>query len=411
MKIFLYLIFISLALSSCEPNLNTKTTEIDTWSINTTSWTISEQTNSWNLINDNQNNMNNSYQTSKLENWDIVAIMTTTNWTIKIKLFPKDVPNTVNNFVWLAKKWYYNWLIFHRVINNFMIQWWDPEWTWMWWESIYWPKFEDEFSSKLSNISYSISMANSWPNTNGSQFFINQKDNTYLDNKHSVFWQVYEWIDNVDKIAKTKTWANDKPEKDIKIISLEIKKYDNWNLLNYDVKLEDLIKVYKDNIEKKKNEEKLILEKKKEENKNRVIKKGDLISVNYTWKFSDWKVFDTSLKEWRTPLEFTVWDWNMIKWFDSWVVWMKIWEKKTLTLKPVDAYWEYDDTKIQEVPKKDLKSFTDAWIKLEKWVELPTQMWKLKIKEVKKDSVVIDLNSEMAWKTLIFDIEIVDFKN
>ena len=100
----------------------------------------------------------------------------------------------------------------------------------------------------------------------------------------------------------------------------------------------------------------------------------------------------------------------MIKWFDAWVVWMKIWEKKTLTLAPEDAYWEYDDKNVQELPKDQLKSFEDAWIKLEVWAELPTQMWIFKIKELKEDVVIVDVNHSLAWKTLVFDIEIMDIK-
>lgn len=403
MKIFIYLMFLTVLLSSCT---NDTTKLSGTW-ITNSGETTSTENSTWTLIdNINNKNMDNSYQTSKLENWDLVAIMTTTNWTIKIKLFPKDVPSVVNNFIWLAKKWYYNGIIFHRVINNFMIQGGDPTWTGMWWESIYWAKFDDEFSPKLSNIRGSISMANAWPNTNGSQFFINQKDNINLDydkepltSQHAVFWQVYEWMDNVDKIAKAKTWANDKPEKDIKIISIEIKKYENWSLVNYDIKVEDLIAQYKADKEKK-----------KEEKKGRIIKVWDKISVNYTWKFPDWKVFDTSLKEGRTPIEFEVWAGTMIPWFDKAVIGMKIWGKKNITLEPKDAYWDYDAKKVQEVKKSDLKSFVDAWVKLEVWGSLPTQYWNFKIKEVKKDSIILDVNSEMAWKTLVFDLEIVDIK-
>ncbi len=89
---------------------------------------------------------------------------------------------------------------------------------------------------------------------------------------------------------------------------------------------------------------------------------------------------------------------------------MKIWDKKNLVLEPKDAYWEYDETKTQDIPKENLKSFVDAWIKLEAWVELPTQMWVFKIISVDDVNVVIDANHQMAWKTLIFDIELIDIK-
>lgn len=351
--------------------------------------------------------MKKTYQTELPKEWDLVAIMKTTNWTFKIRLFQNDVPTVVNNFIWLASQWYYDWIIFHRVINNFMIQWWDPTWTWMWWKSIYWEKFDDEFSDKLSNIRWSISMANAWPNTNWSQFFINQVNNENLDfdkepftSKHAVFWQVYEWIENIDKIAKTKTWENNKPEKDIKIISVEIKQMWSWSLVDYEVNEEELVNQYNK-----------IVEEKKEAQKNRVVKKWDIISVNYTWKLEDWTVFDSSLNPWRTPLEFEVLAWQMIPWFDNWVVWMKIWEKKTLEIEAKDAYWEYDDANEQEVNLWDLQSFIDAWIKIEKWAVLQTMQWSFKVKNVDWEKVTIDTNHELAWKNLIFEIEMVDFKN
>lgn len=97
-----------------------------------------------------------------------------------------------------------------------------------------------------------------------------------------------------------------------------------------------------------------------------IVKNWDKIKVDYVWKLEDWTVFDSSIESeakkapdfkadsWRKfePLEFSVWAWQMIKWFDAWVVWMKVWEKKTITIKPADAYWEA--TISQDVPKKYL---------------------------------------------------------
>lgn len=351
-----------------------------------------------NLTTNNDTNMTN-IQTKALENWDVVAIMKTTNGTMTIKLFTDLVPVTTTNFIWLAKKGYYNNVTFHRVINNFMIQWWDPTATGMWWESIFWKEFEDEFSKELSNIPYSISMANAWANTNWSQFFINQVDNSrWLDNKHSVFWQVVEWIENVDKIAKVKTDSSDKPEKEVKIVSLEIKEYNNGTFKDITFDLDAKLKEIEAN--------KLV---KKEAMKNKVVEAWDTVDVHYTGTFENWEKFDSSLDRW-TPISFTVWAGKMIKWFDAWVVWMKIGDKKTLKLAPKDAYWEYDKNNTQVVPKTQLKSFTDAWIKLEVWAELPTQMWNLKILAVDDKNVTIDGNSPMAGKTLNFDIELVDVK-
>ena len=187
-------------------------------------------------------------QTAPLQEGDLVATMKTTNGTLKIKLFNKIVPNTVNNFAGLAQDEYYDGIIFHRVINNFMIQGGDPTGTWRWGESIYGEKFNDEFSDDLTNIKYSLSMANSGQNTNGSQFFINQNVNSHLDNMHSVFGQVIEGMDNVDKMAKAKTKGQDKPVKEIKIIKLTIEKFNGKSLEKFDLNKEEAIKSYTDSV-------------------------------------------------------------------------------------------------------------------------------------------------------------------
>lgn len=340
-----------------------------------------------------------SYQLAPLKDNDLVAVLTTSNWTIKVKLFSDDTPLTVTNFIWLAKKWYYNWIIFHRVIKNFMIQGWDPLWNWTWWESIYWKEFEDEFSDKLTNLTWSISMANSWKNTNWSQFFINQVDNSYLNWKHTVFGQVVEWMDNVNNIASVKVDENDKPVKEVKIIKVEIKKYSSWSLKDIDFNLEDELK----KIEEQK-------QTKLEANKNREVKDWDKIKVNYTLKLEDWTEFDSSYKRWE-PIEFEVWKWLMIKWFDTWVVGMKIWDKKTLKLTPAEAYWEYDKKNIQEVDRSQLKQLEDQWFEVKVWAKVPTSYWEFPITKVTSDKVTIDFNSPLAWKNLTFEVEMVSFSN
>lgn len=345
-------------------------------------------------------NSNNDYQLAWLTDWDLVATLTTTNWKIKIKLFPEDAPKTVTNFVWLAKTWYYSWTTFHRVIDWFMIQWWDPEGTWMWWESIYGWEFEDEFSDKLSNLTWALSMANAWANTNWSQFFINQVSNTSLDWRHTVFGQVVEWMDNVDKIAWVKVDENDKPEKDVKLISVEINKYESWSLVNYDFNLED--EINKINAEK---------EAKLEADKNREVKAWDQIKVNYILTLADtWEEFDNSYTRWQ-PLEFEVWAWTMIKWFDEWVRWMKIWEKKTLNISAADAYGEYSEANIQEVPRDQLKQLEDNWFEIKTWNKIPTPYGEFPILEVTDENVKVDLNPQLAWKDLVFEVEVVEFVN
>lgn len=172
-------------------------------------------------INNNKNMIFD--QLAKPEKWDTIAIFDTSMWEIKVKLFPNKTPKTVENFIKLAEKWYYNWTIFHRVIKDFMIQWWDPDWTWRWWDSIWGWTFKDEFDDDLKNIKWALSMANRWPNTNGSQFFIVQAETTpWLDWMHTVFGQTYEWMDIVDKIADVKKDAFDKPLDDVVVKSIKI---------------------------------------------------------------------------------------------------------------------------------------------------------------------------------------------
>lgn len=118
------------------------------------------------------------------------AIIKTNKWDIELNLFFDKAPFTVANFITLANRWFYDGLNFHRVIEDFMIQTWCPEGTGTWWP---WYHFDDEFDSTLLHDSAGIlSMANSWPNTNGSQFFITHVSTPWLDGVHSVFGKVID---------------------------------------------------------------------------------------------------------------------------------------------------------------------------------------------------------------------------
>jgi len=121
------------------------------------------------------------------------ATFKTDKGDIKVELFASKVPNTVNNFVFLAKEGFYDNTIFHRVINDFMAQGGDPTGTGMGGPGY---KFRDEFDPTLRHNKPGIlSMANAGPNTNGSQFFITHVATPWLDNKHSVFGEVVEGLD------------------------------------------------------------------------------------------------------------------------------------------------------------------------------------------------------------------------
>ncbi len=143
----------------------------------------------------------------------VKAKIETTLGDIVLDLYAEQTPKTVENFVKLANKGFYDGIIFHRVIPNFMVQTGDPTGTGRGGPGY---SFEDEFSPELSHDQPGIlSMANSGPNTNGSQFFITQVPTPHLDNNHSVFGLVTEGIDVVNKIAGVDRDAQDRPLEDV----------------------------------------------------------------------------------------------------------------------------------------------------------------------------------------------------
>jgi cyclophilin family peptidyl-prolyl cis-trans isomerase len=148
-----------------------------------------------------------------------IATMTTSEGPITIELFDEDAPKTVQNFKDLAAKGFYDGLIFHRVIKDFMIQGGCPEGTGTGGPGY---KFVDEFNDHKI-VRGALAMANAGPNTNGSQFFlVTTPAASWLDGKHTVFGQITEGLDVVDKIEGKPTDGRDKPKDDIKIESLVI---------------------------------------------------------------------------------------------------------------------------------------------------------------------------------------------
>ena len=144
----------------------------------------------------------------------------TNKGNITIELY-KDMPITTGNFEKLVKQGFYDGTIFHRVIDEFMIQGGDPVGTGMGGPGYV---IEDEFTHAGGNKNnrLTISMANAGPNTGGSQFFINLVDNNFLDTKHPAFGEVIEGMEFVDAIAKVETGAADKPLEDVVIIKASI---------------------------------------------------------------------------------------------------------------------------------------------------------------------------------------------
>ncbi|EFR44711.1 bifunctional Cof-type HAD-IIB family hydrolase/peptidylprolyl isomerase [Streptococcus pseudoporcinus] len=179
------------------------------------------------------------------------AIIKTNHGDLQVQLFPEHAPKTVANFIGLAKEGYYDGVIFHRIIPDFMIQGGDPTGTGMGGQSIYGDSFEDEFSDELYNLRGALSMANAGPNTNGSQFFIVQNKKIpyaqkelerggwpapiaasyaenggtpHLDRRHTVFGQLVDQAsyDVLDIIAAVETGLHDKPKEDVVIETIEV---------------------------------------------------------------------------------------------------------------------------------------------------------------------------------------------
>jgi cyclophilin family peptidyl-prolyl cis-trans isomerase len=155
-----------------------------------------------------------------------VAVMETSMGTIEIELFSQETPKTVENFIGLAEKGKYDGVIFHRVIDGFMIQGGDPTGTGRGGESIYGGTFEDEFVPALKHTGPGIlSMANRGPNTNTSQFFITLAATPWLDGKHTVFGKVIGGMDIVEAIGKVKvSKPGDKPLTDVVMKKVTIRK-------------------------------------------------------------------------------------------------------------------------------------------------------------------------------------------
>jgi cyclophilin family peptidyl-prolyl cis-trans isomerase len=146
------------------------------------------------------------------------ATLKTNHGDIELDLDVERSPQTVNNFVFLAREGFYDGVVFHRVIEGFMIQGGDPTGTGMGGPGY---KFRDELDGDGTYSRGTLAMANAGPNTNGSQFFIMHKD-VGLPHSYSIFGKVTDGLDVVDSIASTDTDGNDRPKEEVKISSVEI---------------------------------------------------------------------------------------------------------------------------------------------------------------------------------------------
>lgn len=155
---------------------------------------------------------------------DKIVVLETNQGIIEIKLMPEAAPRACENFIKLVETGYYNGIIFHRVIKNFMIQGGDPTGTGMGGKSIWGGMFEDEFSPDVKFDKPGIlAMANAGPNTNGSQFFITTVKTPWLNMHHTIFGEVISGYNTVQKIENTSTDESDKPLSPQKIIRAYLK--------------------------------------------------------------------------------------------------------------------------------------------------------------------------------------------
>ena len=167
------------------------------------------------------------YQHKEPVKGEEVATLHTNYGDISIKFFPEVAPKAVYSFKALAEAGRYDDTIFHRVINSFMIQGGDyTNFNGTGGESAFGEEFDLELSDYLSNIEGAVAMANRGPGTNGSQFYINQVNNNYLDGNYTVFAQVFDGLDVVNDIAQVDTDSSDRPVNDVILESIEIYEYE-----------------------------------------------------------------------------------------------------------------------------------------------------------------------------------------
>lgn len=366
----------------------------------------------WNNSQENiTNEQASAYQSDViLEENDTVAIIETSKWDIKLQLYTQAAPLTTTNFIVHAMDDYYKDTIFHRVIDDFMIQGWDPLGNGMGGESVYGEAFSDEFFDKIENLPGTISMANSGVNTNGSQFFINEANNSFLNGKHTVFWKVYEWMDIVDKITQVPL-NGETPATDVVIKDIAIFTYTDGELVDYtlDNKAE-FIKQAQENhntmIQEAGNKIKEQREAKIQQDIARVAQSGDVVEFKYEFALEDGTIIDSTLEE-EFGGQVQIDGQNPLPGLNSVLTGMKIGETKSGTLQPADAY----GPETIEVPREQMKDFEDAGLTLEAGNTLPVQWWEIKILEVTDSIVTIKNPHPAAGKNLNYTVKVVYFVN
>ncbi len=290
----------------------------------------------------------------------VYAKMETSKGELIIQFFDQDAPVTVANFVGLAQGTienkakakgvpYYDGIVFHRVIKNFMIQGGDPQGTGMG-DPGY--KFDDEKNDLKHEGKGYLSMANSGPNTNGSQFFITEVPTPWLDGRHTVFGKVIKGEDVIDAIANSETGAQDRPKEEIKIVKVTVftkgdayEKYDAAKIFNEGkAKIQENNKAYiakqEEEAAKKLEDLKagmattasgLMYKITKSNPEGKAPKAGDLVSVHYAGKLTNGQEFDNSFKR-GEPIEIPIGVGQVIKGWDEGIQLLKEGEAATLLI-------------------------------------------------------------------------------
>ncbi|MBV2225044.1 MAG: peptidylprolyl isomerase [Cloacibacterium sp.] len=290
----------------------------------------------------------------------VYAKMETSKGELIIQFFDQEAPVTVANFVGLAQGTienkakakgvpYYDGIVFHRVIKNFMIQGGDPQGTGMG-DPGY--KFDDEKNDLKHEGKGYLSMANSGPNTNGSQFFITEVPTPWLDGRHTIFGKVIKGEDVIDAIANSETGAQDRPKEEIKIVKVTVftkgdayEKYDAAKIFNEGkAKIQENNKAY---IAKQEEEAAKKLEGlkagmtttasglmykiTKSNPEGKAPKAGDMVSVHYAGKLTNGQEFDNSFKR-GEPIEIPIGVGQVIKGWDEGIQLLKEGEAATLLI-------------------------------------------------------------------------------
>lgn len=302
-----------------------------------------------------------------LEN-GLYADIKTTKGEMIVKFHDKESPVTVANFIGLAEGNipntakskgipFYDGIIFHRIIKDFMIQSGDPQGTGMGGPGY---RFDDEKNDLKHSGSGILSMANSGPNTNGSQFFITEVPTPWLDGKHTVFGTIIDGTDIVSHISEAEAGAHDKPKTPIVIEKIAIIKkgeeYQNYDAARFFEENKNLIQERnKKFLEEKEKQENITLEKLKAEMKQipsglfyqileqgngGLPKIGDVVSVHYEGSLTNGNVFDSSYSR-NEPIEFPLGKGRVIKGWDEGIALLHEGDKARFLIPPALGYGTY----------------------------------------------------------------------